>query len=114
MTTQTKQTIETIAGPEVTVRVSRASDAPALARLAVLDSAELIEGSALLAELDGRLVAAVPVDGGAAVADPFVRTAALVEMLEFRVRQIKRAQLGEVRRFPQRATRPDPSRPAAA
>ena len=88
--------------PEVTVRVSRASDARALARLAVIDSAELIEGSALLAELDGRLVAAVPLDGGPAIADPFVRTAALVEMLEFRARQLQRAEAAKVVQLPRR------------
>ena len=42
----------------------------------------------------------MPLDGGPAIADPFVRTAALVEMLEFRVRQIKRAELAEVGELP--------------
>jgi hypothetical protein len=108
MNTDTNHTIENIAGPEVTVRVSRAADARALARLAVIDSAELIEGPALIAELDGKLVAAVPIDGGPGIADPFVRTAALVEMLEFRAAQIRRAQAGNVTQLRRRLTRTAP------
>jgi len=51
MNTNTNHTIENIAGPEVTVRVSRAADARALARLAVIDSAELIQSAALIAAI---------------------------------------------------------------
>jgi hypothetical protein len=97
------QTIEIPAVPEVTVRVAGAADARALVRLAALDSAEPLEGSALIAELEGTIVAAVPLDGGPAIADPFVRTVALVEMLELRVTQIHQAQAGPARRLIRRA-----------
>ena len=53
------------------LRRSSAEDAPALARLARLDSAARPRGEMLVAEVDERLVAAVPVDGGRAIADPF-------------------------------------------
>ena len=38
------------------------------------------------------MVAAMPLDGGPALADPFHRTAALVEMLELRARQLRDAR----------------------
>ena len=40
----------------------------------------------LVAELDGEIVAAVPFDGGRAIADPFRPTAELVELLRARTR----------------------------
>ena len=42
------------------------------------------QGDVLLAELDGRLVAALPLDGGRAVADPFTPTQEIVELLVLR------------------------------
>ena len=38
----------------------------------------------LVAEVDERIVAAVPVDGGRAIADPFRPTADIVELLQAR------------------------------
>ena len=49
----------------------------------------------LVAESDGRLLAAVPFDGGRAIADPFEPTAEAVALLELRARQIVEA--GEAR-----------------
>lgn len=76
-------------GADIRVRLADQSDAPALARLAALDSAEPPVGAALVAELDGEAVAAVPVGGGRAIADPFRRTAAAVELLELRAAQLR-------------------------
>jgi hypothetical protein len=42
----------------------------------------------LLAEIGGELRAAVPLDGGPAIADPFQRTAELVALLAERAQQI--------------------------
>ena len=39
----------------------------------------------LVAEIDERIVAAVPLDGGRAIADPFRPTADIVELLRTRV-----------------------------
>jgi hypothetical protein len=66
------------------LRRSSAEDAPALARLARLDSAPRPRGEMLVAEVEERIVAAVPFDGGRAIADPFVPTADIVELLQAR------------------------------
>jgi hypothetical protein len=79
----------TIASAHVTVRLAEASDERALMRLAALDSAEVPSGPSLLAEVDGRAVAALPVLGGSAIADPFSRTGAMVAMLELRALQLR-------------------------
>ncbi len=50
-------------------------------RLAALDSAPVPRGGMLLGEVDGRLVAAVSLADGGAIADPFTRTHTLVEVL---------------------------------
>jgi len=75
----------------VTVRLARPSDARQLALLAALDSAAAPEGDLVVAESDGRIVAAMPLAGGMAIADPFVRTAALVELIGLRARQLRAA-----------------------
>ncbi len=84
------ETIETALGSRVTVRMAGASDGPALARLAALDSAAMPVGPTLVGEIDGEAVAALPVAGGAAVADPFRRTSAAIELLELRAAQLRR------------------------
>ena len=75
---------------EITVRLADHTDSRALLELAALDSAQVPAGALVLAESDGEIVAAVPVDGGRAIADPFRSTALLVEMLELRAAQIRR------------------------
>jgi hypothetical protein len=65
----------------LTIRSANASDAAPLARLAALDSSRVPNGELLIAELDGRLVAALSVDTGATIADPFEHTAAIVDSL---------------------------------
>jgi len=68
----------------VVLRPAAAADAAALTRLAQLDGAPRPSGDLLVAELDGRIAAAVPVGGGRAIADPFLPTADLVELLRAR------------------------------
>ena len=75
--------------PHVTVRLARDEDAGALLRLAALDSAEPLSGAALLAEVDGEVVAALPLAGGSAIADPFRRTTPMVDLLELRAAQLR-------------------------
>jgi hypothetical protein len=60
----------------------------AIERLAQLDSARCPSGPMLVAAVGGEPVAALPLDGGPAIADPFQRTAALVCLLELRVAQM--------------------------
>jgi hypothetical protein len=73
----------------VTVRHATAADAPALTRLAALDSASPPRGPALIAEVDSRPLAALPLGSGRAVADPFEPTAELVALLELRAAQLQ-------------------------
>jgi hypothetical protein len=65
----------------LTLRHATAADEASLRRLAALDSSRVPSGELLVAELDGQLVAALSVDTGAAIADPFEHTAAIVESL---------------------------------
>ena len=70
MTSTSTLTIRTADGDEPTVR-----------RLALLDSQRPLKGEVLLAQLDGQPVAALAAAGGRVVADPFRRTAAVVDVL---------------------------------
>jgi hypothetical protein len=72
----------------VTLRYASAADAARLRELAELDSAPAPSGPALVAEVDGRLRAALPLDGGAPIADPFHRGAELVALLRMRAGQL--------------------------
>jgi hypothetical protein len=63
-------------------------------RLAALDSAELLEQPALVAEVDGELRAALSLRDGAVIADPFHRTEALVDLLLARAAQLAALDAG--------------------
>jgi hypothetical protein len=95
---------------EVVIRRASAADAPALARLAALDSAHhagrvlaasAAEHTVLVAEVDGELEAALAVEDGVSVANPFRPSAAHRQLLALRARQLggdaprdRRARLG--------------------
>jgi hypothetical protein len=68
--------------PTVLIRAARGSDGAALERLAALDSASVPAGELVVAESDGALVAAHAPAVGQTIADPFRRTASVVELLE--------------------------------
>ena len=74
---------------DVLIRRSSEADAAAIERLAGLDSRPAPVGELLLAEVDGRLAAAVPLDGGEPIADPFRFTAELVSLLVLRAAQLR-------------------------
>lgn len=78
----------------LTIRRSGVADLGALAALAALDGARAPREPMLVAEADGRLLAAVPFMSGRAIADPFEPTAAAVDLLELRARQIRAAADG--------------------
>ena len=65
----------------VVLRQAVSADASVLADLAVLDSAKPLTGDVLLAYTGGDVVAAMSLDTGAVISDPFVPTTGLVEML---------------------------------
>ena len=72
----------------VTLRFAAEADRSRLRELAMLDSAEPLHGTVLLAEVDGRLRAALDLDRGSAIADPFFRGAELVDLLRLRAAQL--------------------------
>jgi hypothetical protein len=74
----------------LTLRYASAADTEGLRFLAALDSASAPSGPALVAEVDGRLRAALPLDGGAPIADPFHRGVELIELLRIRAAQLRR------------------------
>lgn len=92
--------------PEATVTIRRAApgDAAAVQRLAELDSRRAPHGTVLLAEVGPELLAAVSLDDGHTVADPFRPTADLVALLTARGGQLRRSDAG--RRAPRRGGRP--------
>jgi hypothetical protein len=73
----------------LTIRRATAADAFALRRLAAIDSASPPTGEVLLAEMDSELWAAVAVETGDAIADPFRPSADLVDLLRFRAERIR-------------------------
>ena len=62
------------------------SDADAIRRLALLDDRRPPHGPAVLAWVDGELRAALGILDGQVVADPFHRTADIVELLRLEAR----------------------------
>ena len=68
----------------ITIRSSTEADAPAIRDLALLDGGAAPRGESLLAYVDGQLRVAVGRSDGAAVADPFLLTADIVELVRAR------------------------------
>jgi len=73
----------------ITIRRAVADDDASLVRLAQLDSKRLPSGSFLMAEVDGKAWAAIELESGEVVADPFHPTADLAEMLWLRATRIR-------------------------
>lgn len=88
----------------VTLRLGAPADIRALDRLSQLDSAPPPQQPVLVAVVGGEICAAVSLTDGAVVADPFRPTAALVELLQQRARQLHaQAREERSRRAPSRA-----------
>lgn len=96
----------------LTIRMATPDDARALIRLAQLDSSPPPSGgSTLIAEVAGEPRAALPLDGGPPIANPFRPTAPIVALLEERRLELRcgparRARLARWR--PRRFLRPAP------
>ena len=73
----------------MTIRSSEPRDERDLRRLAQLDSARPLAGGALIAEANGTPLAAVELDSGRAIADPFKPTGSLVDLLRVRAAQLR-------------------------
>jgi hypothetical protein len=84
----------------VSIRTARPADAIAIARLAAYDSSHSPRGEVLLAEVDGELWAALSLNDGHAISDPFRRSGGALELLRARAAHVE----GEKSRL--RALRP--------
>jgi hypothetical protein len=73
----------------LTIRTATDTDTAAVFRLATLDSSDPPTGEVLLAEMDDELWAALAVDTGTAVADPFRPSGELVDLLRFRAKGLR-------------------------
>ena len=74
---------------DVSIRAAESTDLRALSRIAALDSRHMPHGQVLVAMTDGRISAAIGVDDGAVISDPFVATGELVDLLRLRVDQLR-------------------------
>ncbi len=86
-----------IPSPTIVIRLANHGDARTLVDLAALDSRRSLTGPAMLAEVDGVVRAALDLDDGSVAADPFVRTAEVVELLRMRARRLEGAAPSEPR-----------------
>jgi hypothetical protein len=73
---------------EIVIRHAEDCDRAALRRLAALDGIDFVPGSWLVADADGRLTAALHLDDGKVIADPFTPTAAVRRVLELWAAQL--------------------------
>jgi hypothetical protein len=73
---------------EITIRPMGGEDRERAVRLAQLDSKRALEGHLLGASVGGRLVAAISIESGESVADPFVPSAHARAMLKLRASQL--------------------------
>jgi len=72
----------------VALRLCSVHDDAALERLALLEGRPVPRGRFVLAEVDGELVAALPLRGGQPLTDPFRPTAHLLPLLRMRAAQL--------------------------
>lgn len=92
-----RSTSSRVAGyASVAVRLARPEDDQAIRRVAALDGKPAPTGHVLVAEADSEVVAALPVAGGVAIADPFRWTSDIVALMEMRAAQLTHAGLGPV------------------
>jgi hypothetical protein len=79
---------------DLKLRAASEDDAAALFRLARLDSHGRPPSGTIIVAVDGgEIVAAIAVEDGATIADPFRPTAAIVAILRLRVEQLNRPRL---------------------
>ncbi len=97
-----KTTHSTDDGANVTIRRVDigASDRANLATLAQRDSRQMPSGAVLGAEVRGQLIAAISLDTGEVLADPFNHTTEVRSLLELRAAQLRRHASKRRRRLP--------------
>jgi hypothetical protein len=72
----------------VVLRLCCVDEEDSLERLAALEGVPTPDGRHLVAEVEGIVVAAHPLDGGRVLTDPTRRTAHLLPLLELRAKQL--------------------------
>src|ERR671911_509126 len=88
---RSSMSVTTTTSTECTLRYAHEGDREAIVRLAQLDSKREPTGTLLVAESEAGILAALPLEGGDPIANPFVRTAELVELLRVRSAQLNAA-----------------------
>jgi len=76
----------------IAIRRAHDADGPVLHDLAEVDSAEPLAGPVLVAIVEGRIWAALALEGERVIADPFLPTAPAVELLRLRLAQLRAAE----------------------
>ncbi len=101
-----------LTAPAITIRPAYADDERALRRLAALDSAAVPSHPLLVAEIDGDIRAASSLADGGVIANPFFRTADVVELLHVHAAAVK-SRRPRSRSAPRRTHLPVSPAPAA-
>jgi hypothetical protein len=104
-----KPSAPTLPAAAVTLRYVDTDSAGEVARLAALDSARLPRGPWLVADVEGRALAALGLRDGELVADPYRRTAELRSLLELRADQLQVRERGRGRMRARAVPRPSPA-----
>jgi hypothetical protein len=78
----------TVPSEAVVLRLCSVWDDDALERLSKLEGRPVSSGRHVVAEVDGKVVAALPLGSGVLLADPFRPTAHLIPLLELRAKQL--------------------------
>lgn len=84
----------------LTIRLATPDDEVALTRLAETDSHRTPRGAVLVAEVEDELWAALSLDDGHGVSDPFRPSGEALWMLNERGRQLRRERPGRMQRLP--------------
>ncbi len=87
---------------QVTIRPSSDGDSAELTRLATIDSAAVPDGPLVVAEVDGQLRAALAIEDGDVIADPFAPSLKIVALLREYGRPRPRARSRRLARFSDR------------
>lgn len=85
--------------PVIALRLAGSDENAELNKLAQLDTARPLRGEALVALVDGRLVAAISLGDGRVIADPLAPTAEARELLHRRAAQLAQTPKRPWRRF---------------
>ena len=75
----------------ITIRPLQERDVTAVEQLAELEERRVPPGPLLIAEVDGAVAAAVALEGGETIANPFTRSSEAISLLHLRAEQIRAA-----------------------